>query len=289
MRIVEPQRTKSISDSKHKSKNRFIHPILLIATATFLFIGFFIYLSNNSEAPVTEEPMTDVDKKEEIKQPEEIESGLIDFSGNEFRILYDQLLLPNLDKVDIPPVITGNDVADTRIRKIAQTRGYRLRSSPTETLPYVDGVLMQPLVSKPWRDLKKKSTQEGLGLSITSGYRSIEAQRQLFLSRLTALGVSYSDIANGLADDEINETLVTTAAPGYSKHHTGYTIDFSCTGFEFENFKNSTCNDWLAADNFKIAKEHGFIPSYPPDADLQGPDPEAWEYVWVGTEVLYLE
>ncbi len=288
MRIVEPKRTNSVSEQKQKPKSRFKRPVFILAVGVMMFVGFFLFLSNNSEAPISEDP-TVASNQDENNSPTQATPGLQEFSGNEFRIFYDQLLQPNLDKVDTPPAITGNDIADTRIRQIAEARGYRLRSSPTSALPYVDGYLMQPSVSMSWRELKQESAQAGLSMSITSAYRSVEAQRQLFTSRLTALGVSYADIANGLADDEIDETLKTTAAPGYSKHHTGYTLDFVCAGYAFENFRNSPCFDWMSNDNYRVAKEHGFIPSYPPDADLQGPNPEAWEYVWVGTEVLYAE
>lgn len=291
MRIVEPQKTKLISDKKPTKKRKTKRRAAILILALLIFMGFFFYLSNNSEAPTATDPALkeNENNKANSEPNDDTSSGLLEFSGNEFRILYDQLLQPNLNKVDIPPAITGNDIADTRIRQIAESRGYRLRSSPINSLPYIDGVLMQPLVSSSWRALKQESINAGLNLSITSAYRSVESQRQLFLGRLTALGVNYSDIANGLADEEINETLITTAVPGYSKHHTGYTVDLLCAGYEFENFKNSSCNEWLAADNFRVAKEHGFIPSYPPDADLQGPNPEAWEYVWVGTEVLYAD
>jgi len=94
-------------------------------------------------------------------------------------------------------------------------------------------------------------------------------------------------VAAGAADDKVNTVLITSSIPGYSKHHTGYTLDLLCGGWEFENFKNSPCQKWIIADNYKVAKENGFIPSYPDGADIQGPDPEAWEYVWVGAERLY--
>src|SRR5690606_25521512 len=38
--------------------------------------------------------------------------------------------------------------------------------------------------------------------------------------------------------------------------------------------------------NYANAKRFGFIPSYPPDGGKQGPEPEPWEFVWVGVEVI---
>ena len=40
------------------------------------------------------------------------------------------------------------------------------------------------------------------------------------------------------------------------------------------------------ADNFYNAKRFGFIPSYPDDLNAQGPNPEPWEFVWVGVDLI---
>lgn len=222
------------------------------------------------------------DKVEEKKEP-----SLRIFSDNEFKVFYDNLLLSGLARVENSPEITGNEIADIRIRKLAEERGYRLRSVPTVDLANLEGQRVQPKVVSSWKSLKAAAAREGLKISIVSGYRSVADQRALFNSRLNAAGANAQTVADGDADAIVNKVLITSSIPGYSKHHTGYTIDLLCSGFGFEDFKNSTCNTWLAKDNYKIAKENGFIPSYPPLADIQGPDPEAWEYVWVGTEFLY--
>lgn len=288
MRIVEPKRAKELVPEKPKKSIRkklplIIALVLLASVATFILIRTSAPdYPESSENPVNQQANS-TDKSDKV-----IESGLITFSGNEFRLLFDQLLLPNLDKVDLPPAITGNDIADTRIRQIAELRGYRLRSSPVDRLPYIDAHQLQESVRDSWYALKRAANAADLQLTLTSGYRSVEDQRYLFNSRLSAEGATVAEVAAGQVDKEVDTVLITTAIPGYSKHHTGYTLDFVCGGFAFEDFKNSSCNEWLSANNFKVAKEHGFIPSYPPDADLQGPEPEAWEYVWVGTDVLYL-
>jgi len=221
------------------------------------------------------------------KPPEPKTPTLIVFADNDLKIFYDQLLQPNLEPVENPPEISGNTIADARIRKIAEDRGYRLRNSPNVALTTVDGYSLQPVVATPWQSLKSAAAAEGLQMSIVSGYRSVERQRTLFLSRLAATGATIDAVAAGTADALVNEVLITSSIPGYSKHHTGYTMDIKCAGYAFESFKNSPCNTWITANNYKVAKEHGFIPSYPPGADLQGPDPEAWEYVWVGSDLLY--
>jgi D-alanyl-D-alanine carboxypeptidase len=119
-----------------------------------------------------------------------------------------------------------------------------------------------------------------------SAFRSPEFQRDLFMDRLGTRGVTSSQILSGNADYAINENFKVTAVPGYSRHHTGYAVDFWCED-RSGNFGNSICFTWLKANNYLHAKEFGWIPSYPEDADEQGPEPEPWEYVWVGREVLY--
>jgi LAS superfamily LD-carboxypeptidase LdcB len=137
-----------------------------------------------------------------------------------------------------------------------------------------------------WNELQSEAAQAGYSMSIVSAYRSVEDQRVLFLSRLNEAGASIVDVINGTADELITSVLVTSSIPGYSKHHTGYTLDLACAGYAFEQFRDSPCYVWMSENNYENAKRFGFIPSYPADADLQGPDPEAWEYVWVGLEVV---
>jgi LAS superfamily LD-carboxypeptidase LdcB len=73
--------------------------------------------------------------------------------------------------------------------------------------------------------------------------------------------------------------------PGYSRHHTGYTIDLWCEDGS-STFLSSSCYKWISDNNYLKAKQSGWIPSYPAGTDDQGPEPEPWEYVWVGTERL---
>ncbi len=286
MRVVEPNSFKH-SKGQRQPKSFPKRVVSIIALILIVSAGTIVFSSRRVDNPqsITETPIGSVVQSDDTVNGEL--SGLIEFSGNEFRLLFDNLIQPNLTKVNVPPSITGNDVADTRIRQIAETRGYKLRNSPIERLTNVEGYPLQKSAHEPWLALKAKALSEGLNMSIVSAFRSVSDQRVLFLGRLQAEGVSVADVARGTADAEIDKVLATTAVPGYSKHHTGYTIDLACTGYAFENFKNSHCYNWLAANNYEQAKTYGFIPSYPVDADLQGPDPEAWEYVYVGKEVLY--
>jgi len=293
MRIVEPRRFEQQKPTvKKRVKTYFIVVIM------FIFLSILAWTQiNPTDSGVSQktnvvrdaknDSIVNEDKAEEAEPVDIVKDTLRIFSDNEFKIFYDNLLQPNMLKVENPPIITGNDIADARIRKIAEDRGYRLRSSPAGNLISIEENMLQPQIYDSWKTLKSSAKKQGLSISIVSGYRSVDEQRNLFLQRLSASGASSESVALGKSDKQVDNVLITTSIPGYSKHHTGYTIDIMCSGYAFENFKNSPCNEWIIADNYKTAKENGFIPSYPPTADAQGPDPEAWEYVWVGTDLLY--
>jgi hypothetical protein len=290
MRVVEPSHFKNPPEprrSRHYKKLSVVVALFVLGMVLFLFFNRMVQFEDTSQATSEITP-----EKSTIGGPETSDGdGLLpgeirQFSGNEFKNFYDNLLQPNLDKVDLPPSISGNDIADARIRELAERRGYRLRSSPVVSLPSIDGYQLQAAVHEPWRELKQAAERDNIPISIVSAYRSIDNQRQLFLSRLSAEGVDIADVERGIADTAIDIVLITSSVPGYSKHHTGYTMDFYCDGYDFENFKSSSCHDWLVDDNYQVAKQFGFIPSYPDDAELQGPAPEAWEYVWVGRNLL---
>ncbi len=243
------------------------------------------------EPQIEQEPESEPEPSEQlVEQPstpvQQPEVDLLTFADNDFKLFYDNLKQPGLDTVENPPFIYDNVAADERIQQIAEDRGYKLRSEPSVQLATVDGYPVQPAIVDPWLALKQAAAADGHTISIVSAYRSISHQRTLFTSRLQSAGATVEQVAAGTVDNKIDSVLVTSSIPGYSKHHTGYTIDILCAGWAFENFKNSPCNEWISANNFEMAKLHGFIPSYPPGATKQGPDPEAWEYVWVGVDLL---
>lgn len=288
MRVIEPNRFPTKAKKKRTGR-RFLNSKKLVAILASLLIilGIFFYTNNKAEAPTPS--LVQADVSEVLTQNESAgteETGLRQFSGNEFRLLFDNMILPNTLRVELPPSISGNEVADARIRQLAETRGYKLRRSPQTSLTNVDGYPLQDSVQQPWLDLKAEAASDQIIMTIVSAYRSVDDQRALFLSRLNEAGVTISAVEAGTADVEVDKLLTTTSIPGYSKHHTGYVFDLLCNGWVFEKFIDSSCHDWLSKNNYEMAKKHGFIPSYPADADLQGPNPEAWEYVYVGSEIL---
>ena len=291
--------------------------ILLLATT---FVGLFSYFKNTSKSPSeevkninqkelvekksenqeSEQKSEDNEKKE--KKEENLENDETDlispkevsnsnstdknktttefktFTGEEFKNFVDNFQFSEVTLTTQKPFIRGDEGADSRIQEIAEERGYKLR-------PEADCKCLQPLTNEAYNQMKNAIANEtGLNLVLVSGFRSISDQRGIFLNQIA----SYSNqvIAEGRADQAINQILVTRSIPGYSKHHTGYTLDFGCNSSDLLNFKNTACYRWLSENNYYNAKRFGFIPSYPAGAVLQGPDPEEWEYIWVGVENL---
>ncbi len=195
------------------------------------------------------------------------------FTGDEFNQLFTEAELDNLAPIGPAPSITGDSTVDARIRSIGEDRGYIRRPLPEGPLTTADGLPLQPDAATAWRDLKAAAGAAGHTLVLRSAYRSYATQRIILLRRLT----SYSAAA-------IDHRLRTVATPGYSKHHTGYAIDITQPGYSLFEFKNSPAYNWLADDNYRNAKLYGWIPSYPPDATRQGPEPEAWEFTYVGID-----
>jgi hypothetical protein len=175
--------------------------------------------------------------------------------------------------------------ADARVAGLAEARGYRLRGSPVlPTLEWYGGVPLQPPAIRDLQRLGAALADEvGVGLTLTYGYRSTDYQRQIFTGNV---GASGSAVAAGAADGALLTTMNRIAPAGYSKHHTGYTVDLRLGGVGGYGLIYTAAYAWLAADGFANAKRFGWLPSYPPGVPNIGPNPEPWEWVWVGEAAI---
>jgi LAS superfamily LD-carboxypeptidase LdcB len=218
------------------------------------------------------------------------------FTPAEFQRLYDAFSYTGVNPITTSPAITGDQKADERIISIAQKRGYKLRSEAIYSkLESSDGQMMQPQARQAWNQLKEAASKDGIKIGNVSSFRSVSLQKDLFTQRfqeesIKQIGRNYTpaEIASGTADEAINNVLITSSIPGYSKHHTGYTIDVTdlTSGKPFTAFANTAAYKWMSDNNYYNAKKYGFIPSYPAGGTNFGPDPESWEYVWIGTDTL---
>lgn len=209
------------------------------------------------------------------------------FTGPQFKGIYDQINYANVKKINLPPPITGNEAADIHIRDLAAARGYVMRSVASAQLNSFgegDNIVLQTPAIASWQNLKAAAQKDGLGLTLVAGYRAFEDQQALFLKHMAGASITAQQIASGSVDSTVNKILQTVSIPGYSKHHTGYTVDIGCSTGGI--FVSTPCFNWLSANNYANAKKFGWIPSYPANTESQGPAPEPWEYVWVGVGAL---
>jgi hypothetical protein len=208
----------------------------------------------------------------------EVEDEFPVYTGDQFKALYDYAVEQVLGNL-VPPgelrPVTGDEDLDTRIWEIAFARGYLLRPEAGPDLGSADGVPMQPEAAEAWLELKAAAREAGHRFIVSSAYRSPASQRTQFNSKL-----------RGTSDEAIDAALTWYSIPGTSKHHAGYALDFRYADGTFGGFRDTPDYAWLAADNFYNAKRFGFIPSYPDDVSEQGPNPEPWEFVWVGVDLI---
>ena len=208
------------------------------------------------------------------------------FSDDEFQRLVDLTSTARI-QTGAAPSITGDAVADARIRAIAEARGYRLRSDiGAAGLVAAGAYRLEPAAAAALSALQRSARSAGYWIQVGSGYRSITRQRTIFRSKLNARGVGTASIRAGGSDATIDSILRYSSIPGYSRHHTGTTVDLTSGGGGINSFGATAAYRWMAADNFAEAKRHGFVPSYPAGAGLQGPLPEAWEFIYVGVATL---
>lgn len=204
--------------------------------------------------------------------------ALPEYTGPEFQALYEHAvgnILPNLDSPDARYEVTGDEIIDDRIWDAAIARGYQMRPTAIGDLASVAGVPMQPQAAEAWSALMEEARAAGMRFVVSSAYRSPESQKAQFLSKL-----------EGTSDAAIDAALRWYSLPGTSKHHGGYALDFRYVDGTFGEFRSTPDYAWLAADNFAVPKRYGLIPSYPDDVDDQGPNPEPWEFVWVGVGLI---
>lgn len=280
MRVIEPQQLQRKSIKKKRKPYGLFVLVVIVGVAGY---GIFVSVKPKKIDPVgismqsqqaANTQATDITKKNTLKS----------FTNEQFVALYSSFAYPNTQDILTPPAITGNAEADARIRQLAEARGYKLRSAPVaRPVSLADGHLLQQKALQPLQDLISAAKKQDLQITVTAAFRSVDEQRGLFNERL---GAKPAAIAAGTADLAVIETLKTTAPPGYSRHHNGFTVDIACGSIGLYGFLDTPCFSWLAKDNFKNAKEYGWIPSYPDGVNSVGPEPEPWEYVWVGRDAL---
>jgi len=186
--------------------------------------------------------------------------------------------------------VTGNQTLDQQITNLAKERGYKKQFQLDSTaISQLGENQLLPEIFTAFDQMVAVAGSENIELGLTSSYRSTEEQREIFLKRLKQ---NFEFLSGKLFVEEnyidpkmseaIQEVLETTAPPGFSRHHSGLALDLKSST---EVFAESPGFAWISKNNYAKAKEFGFVPSYP-EGVTAGPEPEAWEYIFVGQDVL---
>ncbi len=143
-------------------------------------------------------------------------------------------------------------------------------------LVYVSGISMHADTAQAFRRMRKEAALEGITLSLLSGYRSHDLQREIFF-----------DIKSQRNQTAVQRAQV-SAPPGYSEHSTGFAIDLGDANWpetHFEvSFEATPAFKWLE----KNAPRFHFVLSFPRD-NLQGVSYEPWHWRFEGSAAALLE
>jgi hypothetical protein len=206
-------------------------------------------------------------------------------------------LFPTAPIIKTIGVITSLPTVDTYIQAFGQKRGYLVRKTiepkgllPIESFSFFDqGVEF-------YSKMKENARSQGISFVVSSGFRDFEAQKLLWQEQYNSVANTLlgripadSEILSGSVDEVLDKTMARVAAPGFSRHHTGMAMDLN-DEFTTKPFDQTPAFAWLSNNNYLNAKKFGFMPSYPKvELDIKfGPNPESWEYVFVGVGSLKL-
>ncbi len=153
------------------------------------------------------------------------------------------------------------------IRTVAPAKPTYIRDillvNKSHPLPSSFGNGLRPALTKAWSMMRADAREEGISLSIISGFRSYASQRSVFASKVRQ---------HGRAEAERR-----SARPGYSEHQTGLAIDVNSIS---QSWGNTRAGRWVAAN----AHRYGFIVRYPKGKEhITGYRWEPWHLRHVGT------
>lgn len=144
--------------------------------------------------------------------------------------------------------------------------------APTSALKSVTpdgGIRLRKIAADKFLQMQAAARANGIILTPLSGFRTVSAQEYLFFQ-----------IKEQRVQDATKRAEV-SAPPGYSEHHTGYTIDIGDGNSPATNlsssFENTPAFHWLE----KNAAKYSFELSFPRD-NPQGISYEPWHWRFVG-------
>ena len=198
-------------------------------------------------------------------------------NGNkkEFKLIVKEKVIPKEEVIDIPNVpdvdlsgTTTKGYQITRIDGIYYINGI-LIANKTYPLPstYNPGGLKSEFMTA-FNKMKDAAKEDGVTLTIISGYRSYSYQKGLYDGYVKTYGKASTDTFS--------------ARPGHSEHQTGLAADLNRID---DNFGNTKEGKWLDEN----ASKYGFILRYPKGKqDITGYKYEPWHFRYIGSEAVNL-
>ena len=173
---------------------------------------------------------------------------------------------PVITKPPAPPPET----AENKVENLLGHLPYDEAPESELTAITTDGsIRMRSSAAAKFQQMQAAARAEGIILTAISGFRSNDAQNELFF------GVKEQRVQNAAKRAEVS------APPGYSEHHTGYAVDIGDGSAPSTNvnpeFENTAAFRWLE----KNAARYSFELSFPRD-NPQGISYEPWHWRFVG-------
>ena len=135
---------------------------------------------------------------------------------------------------------------------------------------------LQKKAAEAFNDLTADAKKDGVGIVLTTGYRSYSTQKGLYDYYVSKYGRKKADRMS--------------AEPGTSEHQTGLACDTSSAEVNYgltQKYKNTKAGKWLKKNSYK----YGFIIRFPQGKeDVTGYEYEPWHIRYVGkkaAKVIY--
>lgn len=139
---------------------------------------------------------------------------------------------------------------------------------PQELVPIEGEYVATPETAKAYKKMIADLEEEGMKIYVTSSYRSVEYQQNLYNRYLKTDTKAVVDTYS--------------ARPGHSEHHTGRALDVSQVYNNLDAFEGSDEAQWV----YENAYKYGFIVRYTEDnIDVTGYMYEPWHITYVGQEI----
>jgi LAS superfamily LD-carboxypeptidase LdcB len=296
--LVEEKATKIIEFGDLLNKAKYLDEVLN-GKKGFQELSYFEKFSDSEKIQAIEvlkKRINDISKNNDSKKIDELLKYKY-FEGDEWKNTYEQAKInyENIKSDLLTMDYFGDPKANAVAVEIAEKRGFtkRMLVKDESQLYNYEGQKLQKPILDALSELFKEMRAEKLKITLISGFRGIEEQAQIFGDEFknaskvqNGKDFTLQEIIDRKADDSIAKALETVALPGYSRHHFGYTVDIAEDGTDYKQFETTKSYEWMSKNNFLNTKKYGIIPSYPKGVNNQGPEPESWEFVYVGTTRL---